>query len=314
MGDLAPNMAEASTEMIEPAATPVKKDWREVLMAIVRSPYFIPLAVLAAGITVVFWPLISTLYELWTGEDGYYTHGFLVPVITGFLIYRAWPKIKDTPIKPAAWTLILLIPLLWIAYAARLAELRSVLSAAFILTLLIGVWFALGWRWAVAVLFPTLYLIFALPFWSFIINNYTNPLQIYSTKVAFKILQLLGSFKLFGVGDSHLANNTDIVLGSFWLNVGVPCSGLKLVLAITAFTCFFVMIGGLKMWANFLMFALIIPLCLFINGLRIALIGVVGNAYGDDAGMKFHDYSGYITLIVCFFVLFKIARWLGWKD
>ena len=302
----APNMGQISAEAMAPADSRSKIDWREVANAILRSPYFIPLLVLAAGITIVFWPLLSHLYGLWTGPDGYYTHGFLVPFITGYLVYRSWPKLKDLPVKPAAWTLVLLIPLLWIAYAARLAELRSILSVAFILTILIGVWFTLGWKWAVGVLAPTLYLLFALPIWSGFVNNYTNPLQIYSTKAAYYLLKLFGN--------PYMSNSTDILVGDFWLNVGVPCSGLKLVLAITAFTCFFVLIGGLRLWANFLMFVAIIPLCLFVNGLRIALIGLVGDAYGDKAGMTFHDYSGYITLIVCFFILFKFARLLGWKD
>jgi exosortase/archaeosortase family protein len=66
--------------------------------------------------------------------------------------------------------------------------------------------------------------------------------------------------------------------------------------------------------ANLIFAASILPLALFINGLRIALIGVVGNAWGPEAGAQFHDYSGYITLILCFFILFKGARLLGWKD
>ncbi len=307
MGELqAPNMGQVildSDGSVEPRP---KVNWRELFATIAKSPYTLPIAVLAIGLTLVFWPLISSLYTLWTGPDGYYTHGFLVPFITGYLIFKAWPKLKTTQIKPAAWTLVLLLPLVWIAYAARLAELRSVLSIAFVLSLLIGVWFTLGWKWMLGVALPTLYLLFGLPIWSGFVNNYTNPLQLVSTKVAYNLLKFFG--------DPHLSNNTDILIGDFWLNVGVPCSGLKLVLAITAFTCFFVMIGGLKWWGNFMMFVAIIPLCLFINGLRIALIGIVGDTYGDAAGMKFHDYSGYITLIVCFFVLFKLARLLGWKD
>jgi exosortase len=288
------------------APMPTKKiDWRELASRVVRSPYFVPLLIAAAGMSIVFWPLLSSLYELWTGPDGYYTHGFLVPFITGYLIYRAWPSLKDRPIKPALWTIVLLVPMLWIAYAARLAELRSILSVAFVATLIIGVWFSLGPKWALGTAAPILYLLFALPVWSGFVNNYTNPLQAYSTKVA--------NFLLGFYGAPHMSG-TDIVIGTFVLNVGVPCSGLKLVLAITAFTCFFVMIGGLKWWANFLMFAAIIPLCLFINGLRIALIGVVGASRGEEAGMQFHDYSGYVTLIVCFFILFKFARILGWKD
>ena len=114
--------------------------------------------------------------------------------------------------------------------------------------------------------------------------------------------------------EPYMQSSNKVLLANFSLDVGVPCSGLKLVLAVTAFTVFFMLIGGLKWWANLVMIALILPLCLFINGLRIALIGVVGDMYGSDAGHAFHDYSGYLTLIVCFIILFRVARWLGWKD
>ena len=284
---------------------PAKIDWRAIAETMVRSAYFWPTLILALGIGIVFWPLLSYLPDLWTGKDGYYTHGFLVPLISGYLIYRAWPKLKTIEIKGQMWALVLLVPLLWIAYAARLAQLRPLQSAAFIGTLLVCVWAVFGIRWALRTVPAALYLLFALPIWSGIVNNYTNPLQLYSTKVAFKMLQLFY--------DPIQSNSTTVLVGRFWLDVGVPCSGLKLVLAITAFTCFFMLIGNLRWWSNLIMVACILPLCLFINGLRIAMIGMVGEAYGDNAGHVFHDYSGYIALIVCFFLLFKLARILGWK-
>jgi hypothetical protein len=60
------------------------------------------------------------------------------------------------------------------------------------------------------------------------------------------------------------------------------------------------------------------------------LIGMVGEAqstqtpllsgfaqwlrnYGDDAGMVFHDYSGYFTLIICFILLHYIVKLLEGK-
>jgi exosortase len=302
----APDMGQVSIEENVPAKAKERIDWGAVGKTIVSSKYFLPVVILLAGITAVFWPLLSSLYGLWTGKDGYYTHGFLVPLITGYLIYRAWPTLKDTPIKPQVWAIFLIIPILWVAYAARLAEMKFVLSIGFISTLLLGILFVFGWKWLAKLTLPVMYLIFALPLWSGIVNGYTNPLQTLSTKVAYNLLKLFG--------DPYLANSTDILMGNFWLNVGVPCSGLKLVIAITAFTCFFVMIGGLNIKGILAMFIAIVPLCLFINGLRIALIGIVGAQYGDQAGMTFHDYSGYLTLIVCFFILFKFARLLGWKD
>lgn len=284
---------------------PKRIDWRAIAEKMVKSVYFWPTLIFVIGLSIVFWPLISYSPVLWTGPDGYYTHGFLVPLISGYLVFKAWPKLKETPIKPVYWVAIFLPIIFWCAYAARLAELRSVASVMFIATLMLGTAFVFGWKWMAKLAPATLYLLFALPIWSGFVTNYTNPLQIYSSKAAYKMLQLFY--------DPWMSNNTTILVGRFWLDVGVPCSGLKLVLAITAFTFFFMLIGGLKWWANVMMLALILPLCLFVNGLRIALIGAVGEAYGDNAGHVFHDYSGYLTLIVCFFILFKAAKVLGWK-
>jgi exosortase len=169
------------------------------------------------------------------------------------------------------------------------------------------VWMVAGIRWMLALSPSILYLLFALPIWTGFIDNYTNKLQVVSTKVA--------SIILSGVGyQVYQAQPTELMLDNFELNVAVPCSGLKLLVAVTAFTVFFMLIARLRWWANAIMLASVLPLCLFINGLRIGLIGIVGEESGRAAGLAFHDYSGYITLLVCFFILFKFARVLGWKD
>jgi exosortase/archaeosortase family protein len=70
----------------------------------------------------------------------------------------------------------------------------------------------------------------------------------------------------------------------------------------------------MKFWSNLAMIALIVPLGLIINGLRIALIGMVGDYNGKEAANTFHDWSGWITLVICFIILSRIARILGWQD
>ncbi|HVL40336.1 MAG TPA: exosortase/archaeosortase family protein [Fimbriimonadaceae bacterium] len=277
------------------------------LEAITRSPAFLPGLLLAAGIALIFLPLWPRLFNLWQGEDGYYSHGFLVPAIAGYIVYRWWPRLQSIPVH-AGW--LALIPLALVLYTSRIAvanRIEGLMAVCLLGVLLLSIWLIAGWRWMWALLFPVAYLGFALPLWTGLINNTTNPLQIVSTKIAYYILKLMG-FELYQ------AEPTVILMGSFELNVAVPCSGLKLVLALTAFTVFFMLIANLKWWGNVIMAAMILPLALLINGLRIAMIGVVGEKYGDSAGYQFHDYSGYITLIVCFFILFKLARFLGWKD
>ncbi len=299
------NEIEISDGAAAKAAPP--PDWREMLRAAVASPAFVPGVLLAIGLTAVFWSLFVKLPDLWMSEDGYYSHGFLIPLISGYIVYKWWPKLRQTPVKTGWVALVPLLLLFGVVRAAYLTNLTQILALSLIAALLLSIWFVAGWRWMLALSLPVMYLAFALPLWTGAIDVYTNPLQILSTKVAFSLLSTMGF-------EPYQDNSTTIMLGGFVLDVGIPCSGLKLVLAVTAFTAFFVLIAGLRWWANLLMIALILPLCLFINGLRIALIGMVGDMYGSEAGHTFHDWSGYITLLVCFFLLFKFARWLGWND
>jgi exosortase len=292
----------------EQAKPPAERfDYRAAARAVVSSPAFVPGVLVFAGILLMFWRMIAFLPELWLSDDGYYSHGFLVPLISAFVIYKAWPRIKDRPVKPQYWAIVPLLGLSYCALVANVTGMQNIASFTLIFTLLFSVLFVAGWAWLKALTLPICYLLFGLPVWSMVIDTYTNPMQVLSTKVAFKILEIAGLQPI------DLNANT-IVLNNFTLDIGVPCSGLKLILALSAFTVFFVLIARLKALANVFMLFLILPLALLINGLRIALIGIVGNAYGAEAGHAFHDYSGYITLILCFFILFKIARGLGWKD
>lgn len=290
------------SELVLPAGA--RDDW---LPKVLKSPAFWPAVTVALGIFACFWTLLVRLPDLWVGGDGYYSHGFLVPLISGYIVYKRWDRIKDIPVKPGYIALIPLLALMVLVRAAQIADVQLVLSFAFVFALMLAAWFVAGWKWMMALAPAILFLIFMLPIWTTSIENYTNPVQIKSTQVANAMLQLSGF-------NTHMDEYTTIFMDNFKLNVGVPCSGLKLLFAVTAFTVFFMLIAGLKWWANILMVAFILPLCLFVNGLRIALIGVVGETMGEAAGMQFHDWSGYITLLVCFFILFKFARLLGWKD
>ena len=145
-----------------------------------------------------------------------------------------------------------------------------------------------------------------MPFWDNVIDKYTHPLQKISALGAFQFFEMLGM---------HPYRNdiTLIYLNNFVVDVGVACSGLRLVLAVAAIVTFFVLVAHLSWWRNLALYAISIPLCVVGNMIRITLIGIVGNQYGTEAGMAFHDYSGYISLVVCFLILMKTTKIMGWK-
>lgn len=286
----------------------VVQDVLDVVGQIVRSRAFWPLTIAIVGLCLFFFPLISGLVPTWLIDD-HYSHGFIIPFISGYVIWKWWPNIKNIEVKPGYLAILFLIPLLYIASASMKIDQRMLSSFLFLGSLLSVVWLLVGFRWMLAVSLPILYLVFMLPVWLSIIDVWTFPLQLISTKLAYHMLALIGQQP-----QMDPMHPTDIYLNNFNMNIAVPCSGMKLLLAISAFTAFFLMIADIKWWARVLMLAAMIPLSLLTNGLRIAMIGMVGNWFGEEAGHKFHDYSGYIALIFCFWALFKLARGLGWKD
>lgn len=282
------------------------EDMPKLIRAVVYSEAFVPAAFVVVSIAFAFFSLFKVLPALYFDSEGYYSHGLFMPLAAGYVVFKHWDFLKTRPLKPSYWALLVLAPVLLVLRPSSISNMQSFLSILFVVSLLGGVWFVAGWKWMLSVSLPILYLLLGLPVWSMAINTYTNPLQLVSTKMAFGMLSAIGM--------DPLRDGTVIHLNHFNLDVGVPCSGLKLIVALSAFTAFFMMIAHLKWKQNVLLAALVLPMALFFNGLRIAMIGYVGETWGDAAGHQFHDYSGYIMLVVCFVVFFKIVRWLGWKD
>src|SRR5688572_1746751 len=279
-----------------------------------------------ASMLLMGWFFLSKLPDVWFDEEGYYSHGLLIPFMTMAAIYMRRDKLKAEPLGSSMIGLVVLILGLFALAAARMIDNLSLGNFAFMITLIGGAYFAFGAKVSKHLLGPLLFLIFMMPVLGWLIDIWTNPLQIASTRIAEKMLNIV-SYST----DMSLAQPTVIHMNNYTLNVGGPFSGSKLILSLTAFTAFFVMISKLGWKKNLLLFGLTLPLALFINGLRIMLIGVVGEAqstfapvltpfanwlrnYGDDAGMVFHDYSGYGTLLICFVILHFIVRALEGKE
>lgn len=282
----------------------------------------LPWIVASLGILLVLgWYLLSSLPAVWFDEEGYYSHGLLIPFMAIAVIYARREKIKQEPIGSSVMGLIVMILGLLLLVASKLIDNISLAAFAFILAIIGGIYFAFGKKIGRHCVSPVLFLMFMMPVLGWVIDTYTNPLQIISTKISAKMLNIIG----FQTAMSDVSP-TVIHMNTYTLLVGGPCSGFKLILSLVAFTSFFIMISNLGFKKNLLLLALTLPLALFINGLRIVLIGAVGEnrfsgfgqwleGYGNgkDAGMVFHDYSGYIMLIVCFIILHFIVRALEGK-
>jgi exosortase len=256
-----------------------------------------------AALLFLFWPLVKILSGYWLDFDGYYAHGLLMPLASIFIIWTRWPKIKEIPVKGSLWALTALVPCLYITTIATRTEMPFLLSIMFVATMLATVWFVAGARWMWALSGPILFLALGLPIFDRMIDSATFKLQLISTDTAEAMLK--------GVGLNVLrVDPTVLNLDNFDLNIAEACSGLKTTIAVSASVIFFMLITPMRWWAAVILAAVAIPLSIVVNGFRIAMIGLVGNSQGAEAGMRFHDYSGYIALAVCFLILAKLTKFL----
>ena len=113
-----------------------------------------PLFVLAVGLGLaVYWPTAASLLERWAG-DPTYSHGYLVVVVSAWMVWRAWRRgeLEDT-----APSLIALLPLALAGTLWLLARSGSILIAQQLLlpTLLLGLaWAFFGRRGLLALRVP----------------------------------------------------------------------------------------------------------------------------------------------------------------
>jgi exosortase len=268
------------------------------LRELAKHPAFIPTVVMVASLCLAFTSLWKAAYDDWVAPDSLYSHGPLIPFLAAYILWIRWPRIKDTPVKGSVWALLALVPIMYVTWIAARTGMKQTQSILFVMA---------GKRWALAVLPVVAFLLFGLPVWTELIDHYTLAMQHLSTDMAVGLLQLCGLHPI-------RTDPTTVYLDHFVLNVAAACSGAKLTLAITAFSAFFMLTRQARPLANVILVVILIPFCLFVNGIRIAMVGIVGNMFGNEAGRSFHDWGGYIALVICFALLSTITKALGYKQ
>lgn len=264
---------------------------------------FLPFAAAAALLLVLAWPVLRFWGYEYTKPESYYAHAPLIPLIVALMLWHRRDALKAVPKAPALGALALLLPALALLVFAIKTQAEALESTGLLLTICAAVWLALGTRFVRVALFPLSFLWLMAPLPGPVLNDSTQRVQMLSTVLADKLLHLM----TFG---TTLVGNV-ITMENYSLFVDVPCSGFKLLLALLTFSAAFAYLVDGRPARRLALFAFSLPLSLLVNGVRIALIGVVGECIGTGAAHVFHDWSGMLTLVLGFTALFGLAKGLG---
>lgn len=253
--------------------------------------------------------LVYALYHLsfvwwwheWMAPGSFYAHAIFVPVFVVVMLWRNRDRFAEAVWKPAWGGLAILIPTLILSLLAQRGEIAAVQSLTFIGILFGFTLLLLGTAKTKVLLFPLLFIVMMMPLVpDQLINGIAFPIQLASAKMAtamLNILQLPSS-----------QEGTRIQMEHYRMAVELPCSGFKTLLSLLTFSAAFAYLVEAPNWKRWTLFLTTAPLSLVINALRIAFIGIVGELVGRDTAAIFHDYSGFIVLIMAFTFLFNFAR------
>ncbi len=231
---------------------------------------------------------IRWMVDRWNGSGGDLSHGWLIPIVSGFLVWRRRQELARAVSRPdwRALGLILAAAALY-TLGVRVQQTRLVLLSLILLTW--GTPFLLfGAGVARLLVFPCAYLIFCIPL-SFL-DSLTFPLRLMASRGATVMLN--------GFGIAAQCQGTAIhstAGGGFNLEVADPCSGLRSILAMAAVTALYAYVSQRTPIRQWLLFAACIPLAVCGNVVRILSVAVVAHLAGQDRATGFyHDYSSYV--------------------
>lgn len=252
---------------------------------------------------IAYIPTFSWMIERWSAKDTYYSHGFLVPFISLFIIWLNKKELVALKIKPSSLGWAFFLPSLFI-HALSLFFRVSFLSGLSLITTLAGiVLLSLGKDYLKRLLFPILFLTFMVPLPMVVIANLSFRLKIFAAQVSTIIINQLGI--------AAVREGSVIRTANSYIMVEDPCSGIRSLVALIALGALMAYFSNLSKTKKIILFISSIPIAIATNIIRIVALSMASEMYGDKfATGLFHDTMGILVFIFAFLALALLGRLL----
>ena len=259
----------------------------------VRMILWILLPVLTLG--YLFWDAFIYLFAIWTTDENY-GHGIFVPVISAYLIWQQRSRLRERDDSGTWFGFGLVLVGMGLYLVGELATLYFLLHLSF---WVMGVGFILafwGYRVVKRIAFPLAFLLTAIPLPQFFIQTLSAKLQLISSQLGVGCLQVVGivAFREGNVID----------LGPIQLQVIEACSGLRALFPLMTLALICAYFFKDRMWKRITLFLSSIPIAIFLNGIRIGIVGILVDGYGVGFAEGFyHFFEGWVIFVLSLFLL-----------
>lgn len=252
---------------------------------------------------------LAWMYQRCISPDTYYSHSFLIPFVTGYLIWLKRRELSEAPVKKSWAGLGVFVFGALMHIAGSVLYIFSISGFSIFFILLGLVLFLFGKDVTRIILFPLLYLLFMFPLPLAVINLLSFPMKMLVAKAGSSTAYVLG-VPVFREGF-----NISIPAGILW--VGNPCSGLRSLISFLALGAIFAHISDISTFRKIILFALAIPIALVSNMVRVSILILISHFWGLEHATPesvWHGASGVFVFLLGMMVFINAGKVLEWKS
>jgi exosortase A len=269
-----------------------------------RSRIFLLFGVLSLGLFVyAYRDTFLWLYERYTNPDSHYSHGFLIPLVSGWLIWRKRDELRGMTISGSGIGLILMVLALLLHVGSVWTHVFFTSGFSIQLFIVGACLYLFGTAITKKIAFPLGFLAFMFPLPMGVISAFSFPLKL--------LVADLGALAMKALGVSLYREGAIISLTNASLSVGDPCSGIRSLISLLALGALIAHMSAMTMPRKIALFFMAIPIAIFTNVLRVCALILVADRFGSMWASPehwFHTASGMGVFVVSMILLFLTMK------
>ncbi len=268
-----------------------------------RKQDFIKFIILLALVIIAYIPTFIWMIERWSVRDTYYSHGFLVPFVSIFIVWLRRNELKSLKIKSVNLGWVFFISGLLVHIISTLFRISFSSGFSLIIVLIGLVLLLLGKDYLREFMFSIVFLAFMIPLPMVAIANLSFRLKVFAAQVATIIINKLGVPAIREGSVIRTMHST--------LMVEDPCSGIRSLIALIALGALMAYFSNISKTKKTILFLSSIPIAISTNIIRIVSLSLVSEIYGPQYSTGwFHDTMGILVFVFAFIGLAIVGKLL----
>ena len=287
-------------KMISSTGLGVRTQFRRFWTSTVASCHW-SLLLLILVLLLLYGPVILELARDWY-KDGNNAHGFLVPVVSAYLVWRKRNLLKRVTTKPSFAGLLVILASLGLFILGSLGA-EPFLMRVSLIGNITGLILYFGGRNVLhALLFPIVFLLLMIPIPGIIYYQLMFPLQLLASRLVMYALDRLNYFPVVREGNL-------LILPHYTLEVVDACSGVRSLVSLLALALGYGYIVGASRVIRGSLALAVVPLAIVSNAFRVMLEAFIVHYYGVRVAEGWwHESLGLITFTSSALLLFVAER------